>query len=340
MFLFVIISCKTSDSVNYLENDLNFKDVKCCQSITLNNNITIQYPIKLVKLDSVIILMDMDSQLYFTIFDLNGNIIKKFGAKGRGPGEILNPKPFCVNYSNKTISVFANNKLIEYSIEKVLNGDENYFTEKRNLIFNAKFNNVIPIGEEYYLMTGNSLRFAISNGDKIIDQYDTYPSISSDPNTSNYVEQIMNYGSRIYISPDSRKIIQSTYIGAILDIYNNDNLKISPINTVLIYRPSFKLIDKENITWDETTKIGFESISTSNDFIYSILNEVKGKELIENTSSPYTKNISIFDWNGNAIRKIQTDKMIVAIAQDEINKILYAISYFEGIYSLIQIPLI
>lgn len=328
-----------NDNINYLENNLNFIEVECCQSITLNNDIPIKYPIKLAKLDSVIILMDIDSKLYFTIFDLNGNIIKKFGAKGKGPGEILNPKPFCVNYSNKTISVFANNKLVKYNIEKVLNGDENYFSEKINLISDVEFNNVIPLEQGYYLMTGNSLRFAISNGDKIIDQYDTYPNISDDPNISNYVKQVMNYGDRIYTSPDSRKIVQSTYIGAILDIYNNDNLKILPSNTVLIYKPSFKSIDKENVTWDETTKIGFESISTSDNFIYSILSEVKGKDLMENTSFPYTKNISIFDWNGNAIKKIQTDKMIVSIAQDEINKKIYAISYFEGTYSLIQVPM-
>lgn len=127
-----------------------------------------------------------------------------------------------------------------------------------------------------------------------------------------------------------------------MDLFKIEKNKMIPIKTRLIYYPYYKVIDDQNaqITWDDATKIGFECIYTSNSYIYSLLNGIIGHELKNpNIQEPYTKNISIFDWEGNPKTLIQTDHMMNALCLDETEQTIYAVAYNKGEHALVKIPL-
>lgn len=346
--LFILFYCCTSKisiKEQYNEN-LQFNDTIICTSKILNDSCIFIMPRQMEIFDTIIIILDeFRPDNFFHIYNTQGKLLKSFGNKGRGPGELLTVSNFHPNKHNNTIAVynFRKRHIIEYDIQKILHNVSPFYSEHPIEASTTYPQEIIKLDSNNYLCCHRlpQLRYSIQEGNEEKFQYINYPQIE-ERNIPTFTAAILNYAGQYRLSPDHTKFLEVSYIGAIMDLFKIEKNKMIPIKTRLIYYPYYKVIDDQNaqITWDDATKIGFECIYTSNSYIYSLLNGIIGHELKNpNIQEPYTKNISIFDWEGNPKTLIQTDHMMNALCLDETEQTIYAVAYNKGEHALVKIPL-
>lgn len=346
-----IISCyhcsfNNSIKEKYNENQ-HFRDTFQISSQILNDSCVFIMPRQMEIIDSLIIVLDaFRPDAFFYIYNKQGNLLKSFGTKGRGPGELLMVSNFHADIPNKTIRVYHSQKksIIEYNLVKILNNETPFHIEHSIKLSGSGFpQEIIEFDTNKYLCCHRApeLRYTIQGQNQEKFSYTKYPQIE-DKDDKRFTAAILNYAGIYRFSPDRTKFLEASYIGAILDLFEITNNQMTPIKTCRIYYPQYNVIDAENaqITWNEDTRIGFECIYTTNNNIYSLLNGIWGHELKNpNIQEPYTKNISIFDWKGNPQTLIKTDKMMNALCVDESEKAIYALTYSGGEHALVKITL-
>lgn len=336
----------TAIKEKYSEN-ISFPNIVQTTSLTLNDSCIFIMPRQMEIVDSLIIVLDaFRPDYFFHIYNKQGSFLKSFGNKGRGPGELMTIRNFHIDQQRKTMQVYSieKKKILEYNLKKILNNETPFCEEQSIKLSTPQYPyNIIKYTPDKYLCLHNSTqqRFTIQDNEHEKYSYSNYPEIEEN-NNIDFTISVLNYANSFRFSPDYTKFLEASYIGAILDLFKVTDNEIKTINTCRIYYPLYKIVDKETaqITWDDQTRIGFECIYTTNNFIYTLLNGIQGRELKNpDIKNPYTQNISIFDWEGNPYKLIKTDKMMNAICMDELEQTIYALAYNQGEHSLIKINL-
>ena len=88
----------------------------------------------------------------------------------------------------------------------------------------------------------------------------------------------------------------------------------------------------------DETPIGFEAMDASDRYLYTLLNGTLGKNLKAKdaiNNPPFTEKISIFDWNGHAVKQTYTGKKLMGLTNKG-DSICYAVAYDDN-YSLLKI---
>ena len=154
------------------------------------------------------------------------------------------------------------------------------------------------------------------------------------------VAAVHTYNSDMLVSPNKSRWVQTSYIGGILEIFEYDGGKIKNIGTNPIYKPVY-MGEKQDVSWEDKTIIGFDDMVVTDRYIYTLLNGAMGKQLKSNPPvNPFTNKITVFDWNGNIKKIINTDCMLLAIDVDEREDVCYGISIdLKNGYELRRIPL-
>lgn len=342
LIIFVTNSCKQENIDEQYNENITFKDSLQCTYNVLNDSCIFIRPNQMEVFDTIIVVLDkFHLAEYFHIYNKNGKYLKAFGRRGRGPGELISASNFHANKEDETIQVYNMGKrqIIEYNLKAILNNEET-FCKTYDLSYTTYPLEIIKYSNENYLFCdpGTDIRYAIYDQKEIKDSCSAYPRLE---NSDEYTPAIMGYASIRRFSPDFTKFVHATYIGAVMDFFTIKNDKIIPQNTCRLYYPKYKIVDKKrhDITWDESTKIGFECLYTTNSYIYSLLNGILGADLKKDNVDAYTKNISVFDWQGKPYKLIKSTTMLNAICVDEKENCIYAIAYNEGEHSLIRIAL-
>lgn len=292
-----------------------------------------KYPIQIDKIDTFLIVRDMvNPKAFLHLFSTSGKFIRSFGNLGNGPGEITTTTPFISDKKNKTIQVFNNHKVITYNIPDLADQKQKYFEEKI-LPFNVNFpiNRTIEYTPDVYLHVGftSKMRICITSQDSIFTRYYHWLPVLN-TNDTDIPIAVMSYNDHVNLKPDKTKFIQATYIGAVFEIFSIDQKTIKPICNRKIFKPVYKIVnaDLHAVSWYEDTTIGFDNISVTDNFIYTLLSGKKGEDLLDlEAENAFSKNITIFNWNGNVEKIIQTDKMLFSITPDEENNTFYGFSF-------------
>lgn len=345
VFSLVLLSaCKSKQASEqqliYHTNTLDFQQDSGKVEI-INADFPFVYPIQMQCTDSMIIVLDlMSPDYFFNVFNLHGKWIGHFGRKGKGPGELLAPQQFFITQP-AVVSVFSNQKLVQYNLRNFRSDKTIPFQEMGLPIIDAF--QVIPWTSDNYLLFGANpmqrIRIYDASSDSVIYSYNRFPQLFSSPDPE-LEAAVFAYGPRLYIKPDLTQFVQTTYIGAILEIFNCTSSEVESTEVIGIYRPEYKQlpVGGVHITWDEHTTIGFESAATTDQYIYTLLNGVKGSELQKSTpETPFTTKISVFDWAGKPVRQIETKHMLTTIAVGDKHGNIFATSYNRGEFNLIKI---
>lgn len=346
--LLSLCSCLSNHSIKEKFNENSqFRDTLQITSQVLNDSCIFIMPRQMEVIDSLIIILDaFRPDHFFYIYNTQGKFLKSFGTKGRGPGELLIASNFHSDIPNHTIRVYNPQKrsIIEYDLAKILNNEHPFFTECSVHLPQSLYpQEIIKFDSEKYLCCHRTpeLRYTIQEQDQEKFSYTIYPQLE-DKNDKHFAAAILNYAGLYRFSPDYSKFLEASYIGAIMDLFEISDNEMKPIQTCRIFYPQYKILDAENaqITWDEKTRIGFECIYATNNYIYSLLNGILGSELKNpEIQEPYTKNISVFDWQGTPQTLLKTNNMMNAICVDEEQRIIYALAYDKGEHSLIKLNL-
>lgn len=337
-----LIGCKNSA----LRYNPGMLDGVPCAKATMEpivENLECRYPAQIAVSDSLVIVLDAAvNDNIFHIYDHKGNILTKFGKKGRGYGELINT-PTYFSLDGQSVFVADKNKIIQYDLPKILSGkDQSIHQIAYSELFGSQhvFHNILVRGGAYFCfrMTPDSRLTILSLNSNVATKYDTMPALVDSDKVSEDNHIIWRYMSRNCVSPDGQFIAQSTYIGAVLDILKLASEKVQPVSTQYIIQPVYKKIDNNNLTITEKTVIGFDAICCTNEYVFGLINGNEGKDLRDRDfQTPFSREITVFDWAGNLEKKIKTPDMMTSIYVMPDNRSGYAVTYTDGNYSLAKV---
>lgn len=296
------------------------------EGVLLNNTFIFSDPAEIVFVDSLLIVHDSQKQDYcFHIFDSrNGNFIKSFGSKGRGPGEIIFPESMNYSSNRQALTTYDPNlkKIVLYHIEQILNNEEPYYSEIKTLESPGLIYQALPYKNNFILRGCDSkMRFGVLDSlNKVIPLYTDFPKIvpSEEENWA-----IANYVPQCAISPNGTKMVSATYIGGIFEIFNIKQNQISADTIQFYYQPIYKIVQGFKPKWIGTTPetiIGCHNICVSNNLIYSIYEGESAKK------DHIHKKLILFNWKGEIFKQYcfkEGDP--ISICVDETNKDFYCI---------------
>lgn len=329
--IFLLFSCKSSVNIEYA-------DIKLCNSPHLNGNVIndsflFSMPRDIMMIDSLLIVFDSysDKRNLHVFNKFSGEFLKSFAHKGRAAGETLEISS--VNVDNDNIVVFDPNlrKIIKYDIRKILN--DNLIFDEIKLPHSSDFVLQAIVSDTLVLLKGNSdkMRFGIFNeSTSNIDVLATDYIRCVEDKEENWA--IMGYGAKWDLQPDGFKMLHTTYIGAIVELFEYNGGEIINYCTIPIKKPIYRIADGAILKWIATTQetiLGFEDTYVTNKFIYLLMYGVE-KSKFEQT---YPQ-ILVFDWDGHFIKNYVFNERLTTISVDEDSSSLYGIVENENGYTL------
>lgn len=283
----------------------------------LNESFLFSWPEDLMILDSLLVVHDSYQQVEcFHIFrKTNGEFIKSFGKKGRGPGEFMDIGSVNNNYDG-SITVYDPNykKIVVFDIIDILQDQKPSFKEyvivqapnfiKQTLLYKTDF-----------IVKGNDdkLRYGFWNPSSGVFRaiYSDYPCLAKDEE-DNWA--LTDYGVKVRLSPDGKVLAAATYIGGILELFNTDDDGFKLKTERFFFEPRYNYAQGAKPRWITTSSesiIGFEDLCLTNDAIYGLVWGVESP-MMEN-SKPH---LFCFDFDGNPVKSYMLDEELGAVAVD------------------------
>ena len=146
----------------------------------------------------------------------------------------------------------------------------------------------------------------------IISTYNEFPVIDDDR------KRFMMYNNElIAVSPDEEKVVITTSVGGILEIFSMKDGELKNIATKYFIEPGFS-IEGDFCNYDDLI-YSFSDLCATDDAIYAAY----GGES-DFKSHTGCRNIAIFDWNGNPLKLIRTGHRIERLCLDSEDNALYA----------------
>ena len=129
------------------------------------------------------------------------------------------------------------------------------------------------------------------------------------------------------VSPDGEKMAVGTLWGGILEIYSlRDGIELKDVEYFI--EPDF-IAHSGYGEMTENTRFGFIDIDVTDDLIYTVIDgetyPLRSQGDFSKDEKQHGNNISIFDWNGQPVRKIMTDYEIKKLCVDEESQVAYTV---------------
>lgn len=253
-----------------------------------------------------------------------------FGQRGEGPEELINPGPLMV--SKNTIKVYDAG--VRSLKQFVL--DENNGAVKVEKLLQSKLTGIISMAElsdSKFLLSGifSEGRFCVLDKNGDISQFvGSYPVESQNQNLPFHVSG-MAYQSMICSQPNGSKIAFVTRYAGIMQIcdWNQQDSSLVEIASRQLFLPMFTTRDVNgtpNFRPSKDTRWGYLSVSASSKYVFCLYSgRLQQPEEKFNSS----KEVHVFDWNGNAIYRLilcsealsisVTDETLLVLVEDQQN---------------------
>ena len=114
----------------------------------------------------------------------------------------------------------------------------------------------------------------------------------------------MYHRNRMAVSPDGTKIVSTTLDGAIIEIIDVDGLNLKHHATNYLY--PFEIEERGNFTtFKDDVMRGFSAVCATDSLIFAAF--------LEATNDDAPTDITVWDWEGNPLRRYKTDYQILAM---------------------------
>lgn len=260
--------------------------------------------------DSLIMLSGpLDDKLFHTYDRKTGKSVGHYINRGQGPDDMIMPGKFYPDNSGLIVQDMATQAIKRF--------DKDWKCMSTELIDFGKMENFSPtnvrpmpdgkVFVEVFIEKFMPLGMQIKDGNRYGSVYIELPVIIKDPLTGKPY-----YDRKFHFSPDAKKMIAISSEGLIIETFDIDEIEIRP-KAVKYYYP-FELSDmKVNsdginsmIEYKNLNIKGFGAIASTDSRIVAVYNDSRDTEAFTD--------ISVWDWNGNPIRRYHTDKILLAIA--------------------------
>lgn len=277
--------------------------------------------------DYIILRADIDNYMLHLYDKTSGKRVKSFAKIGRGPQEVLFINNFHVNENDGILTTFSQPErdILVFHLDSIIGNKEHYmdrvslkgynqmtFFEAYKcpqgfLLYGAKY---VPYPEGHRLTL-------FSNDGKYISSYDEYP-VSSSPRDS--INKRDPWGQLLLcrtMSPDGTKFAEACQIGGILETFDI-NRNITHRTLTGYFKPHYYTEDNRKI-FTKNTQFGFLYLQSSNRHLYALTYN-------GNHSFMPIREIQVFDWQGNPIKKYKTESHLLSICPDEKEGKMYALA--------------
>lgn len=300
--------------------------------LLLNDTSLWRYPQQMEVVDSFLIVLDEYDGYFFRVYSTDGTFLMNFGRKGQGPGELLWLNNFHLSMDRKKMYAYddKSKKIIEYGLDSLFAKKITFndYSVDRNKIPKSKcptiFYDMLPLNDGKFLIKGNhtDLRYGIFDvfSKEIEPIYNSFLNDSLSIDSPEEVWSLFSSMTVTKLSPDKTKMVNSTYIGGMMEIFSLDSAKkkMSLKACSFIYEPIYGCAEGAvpvYVVNNQNTQFGFEDVCVTDKLIYALLHDEGNQQ--EPTF------ITVFDWDGNILKRIDTEKRIAKICLNENEKTMY-----------------
>lgn len=314
-----------------------------CASDTLNDSYPFVYPEQILRYDSLLIVFDfLDRESVFHVFsDRDGRFLYSVGRKGNGPGEVIMPTSPTIDPTDRSLALWdaRQKRLVRFRLPASSNDSVRYLDYCQNPSNSSYFSQIIAHDGSYYVAGHvDPLRFGKLEQDSVRVLYSDYPLLTSEDAEAN--RSVWNYAPYTRITSDGKRMVQSCYIGAALELFSIDNDRIHSDTVLAITPPRYRIVEGTRPRWVGTideTLLGVLDVQISDRYIYALISQQSlTSDPLAAEGSAY---IHVFDWSGRPVCRLKLSRLIECFSVDESRGLIYGIAFDEGSgeYQLLRI---
>lgn len=343
IFIFLAaISCKKDIYSGIIFNAPVFPDSVEVKTTLLNDTIYTKLVSGIGIYKDYLVLSTPGEDYMFQLYDAEtGTKIKEFGKLGRGPQEIFNVSGVSINPRHGTLTAFhqESREIYCFYLDSVIQ-DRPHFMDKINIkrYEDMTFFSALRCDQGFLLHGGKCVAYPggtrltlFTEDGQIMDAYDKYP-VSSNPKDSIEAGDDWRW---LYpcaaLSPDGTKYAEATEVGGILQTFQIDD-KIHPMLLRGYYKPHF-YVEKNQPKYTKKTQFAFAALKATDNYLYAL--SFNGG----NASYYPPKEVQVFDWQGNPIKRYKTNQYLMRFCVDEAKAKVYAIAFVNYEYHLVSFNL-
>lgn len=330
----ILGGCHPAKEKAEFSNEVICSDSISRELVVLNDTFLFSYPLQIELIDSMLLVLDNVNNNFFHLFTLKGIPVKSFGEKGQGPADFINVGAFNLSEDGKNMYAYDSSmrKIVKYDVSSFLK--DSLKSEVMQVNYGSLPHSEVPtiiydmlsLKDSDFLVKANhkDLRFGLLKDGKITQLYNSF-SDCLNTNNEEEVWSVFCSNTKTKLKPDRTKMLNATYLGGILELFDLDeNCRLSLNKTLYIYEPKYGIAEgaiPAYVVSNETTQIGFEDVYATNNSIYALLHN-RGSEALPSE-------ITVFSWQGLPTSKIKANHGLVNIAVDEKNNLIYVIAENE-----------
>ena len=285
-------------------------------------------PIKLALCDTIIAILDSKMDTLVHLVDIkNRHYLGKVGVLGQGPNEFTAVTSF-VAWRGDCLLLDPNTT----AFYRLHVGEHSYFEKlfqyvKNNSRFHSR---IVPLSDSLYVATGvyEEGRFCLldKKGEIICDKLEEYPWKDKKERDMSGIVKSQLYSSNILVAPSGTKMLAYTKVGDLLSFYNVDGDSISLFKKrYLSFPEEYRYQDNHFLGFSRETPFSYiDGVATENHIflLYS------GRTVQEyDLRTFYGNQVFVFNWDGEKVAKLTTDKDLSTIEISPTGDALYAIAY-------------
>lgn len=265
--------------------------------------------------DSLVVLFDNSDGAIGRLLSFSGNTICKFGKRGKGHGELMEPVNFSIGRDQRSVYFYdykgmfiqkfmLSNTLDTISFVKTIDMKKASYEGFR------RFNYVCQSADSTFVGFGYNDKCRILNVEDghVKGIYTDYPHIEDNVEYNwSFWSNLANYG----ISPDRKHLVTTTGIGMLFEIFDiTADGKIGSKVLKAFYKPIFQLAPGA-----KPACVIFDSDKTFGGFKTICLGNTKFWGSIYGAAPTYSSGNEIyeFDYNGKLLRKYKVKGNVVCM---------------------------
>lgn len=319
VFSSVLVGC-----VSIYKSDIEFPKEQNSYVEFLNETF-ISIPLEMeIKGDNIYI-SDFRGDSLLWCYNLQLKTFKRLLPYGEGPEEFLSPIQFFINDSVMNVYNRWHYSLRCCVIDSL---GLNISSISKTIKVSTDVDMIYPLGKTYWIASGRftDSRFLIMNEEgEIVSNCGSYPNyMDGEDLISNFPKFMFHQTMFGFREKDSCLVCVTNHV---LDFWNYNNKELLLKKRILLSPYTYQY--KEEDYWasaipDNIVEKGTERVYCTDDFIYLLYNPNIHKNINEKEDI-LNSEIWVFDWNGNPITKICTNKKIICFCVDPSESMIYCI---------------